>query len=166
MHCNRPLAVASLLLALAWSISSGSAGAATTTTTFLVTANINAVCTISARTLNFGDYTGVQLSAHGGLTVRCTNTTQWNVGLNEGTAPAATVSSRKMTGPGSSFLDYTIYTDGGASVIWGNTPGTDTVSGTGSGATQFLDVYGVVPGFQLTSAPGGYVDTITATITF
>jgi len=40
------------------------------------------------------------------------------------------------------------------------------VSGIGSGATQSLQVYGQIPAGQTTAAAGGYIDTITATITF
>jgi spore coat protein U-like protein len=39
------------------------------------------------------------------------------------------------------------------------------VSGTGTGGDQIVIVYGLVPASQNVGA-GGYVDTITATITF
>jgi spore coat protein U-like protein len=48
---------------------------------------------------------------------------------------------------------------------WGQTVGTDTVTGTGNGAAQALTVYGQVTAGQFV-APGAYSDTITATVTY
>jgi spore coat protein U-like protein len=71
-----------------------------------------------------------------------------------------------MTGPPPHFLNYGLFSDAAGTVNWGNTVGTDTVEGVGTGGPQVITVYGVLPGGQSTAAPGGYVDTITATITF
>ena len=49
--------------------------------------------------------------------------------------------------------------------MWGNTVGTDTVSATGSGASQAYTVYGRVP-MQTTPAAATYTDTITVTVTY
>ena len=62
-------------------------------------------------------------------------------------------------------LSYAMYTDSARSVNWGQTIGTDTVVGTGNGASQALTVYGSVPAGQYV-APGAYSDTITATVTY
>ena len=150
---------------LACAIASDQAVAATATTTFQVIANVQVTCLISATGLNFGDYTAPSLSAQSTITVGCTNTAQWNVGLNAGTAPGATVTTRQMTGPAPFFLNYSLSSDPAHTINWGNTVGTDTVSGTGTGGQQIITVYGFVPASQ-TVGPGGYVDTITATITF
>jgi spore coat protein U-like protein len=99
------------------------------------------------------------------ITVHCTNGTTWDVGLNAGLFSGATTVTRKMTGPGSFSMSYGLFTDAAHSVNWGNTVGTDTKSGTGTGADQTLDVYGLIPGSQNVGA-GHYADTITATITF
>jgi spore coat protein U-like protein len=48
---------------------------------------------------------------------------------------------------------------------WGNTQGTDTLSGTGTGAQQTLTVYGEVPA-QQTPSPDSYKSTVTATVYF
>ena len=48
---------------------------------------------------------------------------------------------------------------------WGNTVGTDTVSGTGNGNAQTLNVYGQI-GSQTTPQPGAYADTVNVTVTF
>jgi spore coat protein U-like protein len=70
-----------------------------------------------------------------------------------------------MTGPGAFLLNYGLFTDATRTTNWGETVGTDTVSGTGTGATQIVTVYGRIPATQNVGI-GGYVDTITATVTF
>lgn len=137
----------------------------TATTSFLVTANVQTNCTIAATNLVFGDYTQVQLNGQSQISLACTNAAPWNVGLNQGTFPGATVTTRRMTGPGSSSLLYFLYRDAAHGLNWGNTIGTDTVSGTGTGTVQTLTVYGGIPASQA-AGPGGYQDTIIATITF
>lgn len=138
---------------------------ATGTATFQVTATVSASCLISATNLSFGAYTGSVMTAASTLSVDCTTNTPYNIGLNAGTSAGATVTTRAMTGPGGATLAYALYRDGGYTQNWGNTVGTDTVAGTGTGATQTLTVYGQMPAGQLV-APGGYTDTITATISY
>lgn len=162
MRCNK-LGLG-LLLAIACNVPTDPAASATATTTFQVTANVNVSCTISATDLNFGDYTEVQLDGQSEISLTCTNSAQWNVGLNDGTSPGVG-NSRRMTGPNNFHLRYHLFSDPARTVTWGNTVGTDTVSGVGTGAVQILNVYGRVPGSQNVGS-GGYVDTITATITF
>ena len=95
----------------------------------------------------------------------CTNTTTYNVGLNAGTATGATVTNRSMIGPAGALMGYRLFSNSGRTTNWGNTVGTDTVAGTGSGAVQSLTVYGQIPAGQYLR-PGNYADTITATITY
>ncbi len=139
--------------------------AATTVTTFAVTAAVQATCNISADPLSFGTYSGATLDATSSIFVTCTAGTGWEVGLNQGTGSGATVTSRFMTGPSPYTLDYALYQDSAHTINWGNTVGTDTKSGTGSGSTQNLTVYGVIPGGHF-PGPGSYSDTITATLSF
>jgi len=154
-----------LLLTSSIGLTTPTVWAATATTTFQVTATVQATCLISATNLNFGTYTGVLVSSTSTITVTCTNTSPYNVGLNAGTAPGATVTTRKMSGPGGALLAYALYQDAAHSINWGNTVGTDTVAGTGNGNAQALTVYGQVGAGQFVT-PGAYVDTITATITY
>ena len=97
--------------------------------------------------------------------MRCTNSTPYNVGLSEGLAPGATVASRKMMGPGMATLGYSLKSNDGAMVNWGDTVGVDTVSGIGNGSSQILSVLGQIPPAQHV-ADGPYTDTITVTITY
>jgi spore coat protein U-like protein len=135
------------------------------TTTFSVTVTVPATCTLSASTMNFGTYSGLLLNVTSTLAITCTNTTTYNVGLNAGLATGATVTTRSMTGPASALLGYNLFSDSGRTTNWGNTVGTDTVAGTGSGTAQSLTVYGQIPAGQFPQ-PGSYADTITATVTY
>lgn len=135
------------------------------TTSFTVTAIVQANCSISATALAFGTYSGALINSTSTISVTCTSTTAYNVGLNPGVATGATVTNRMMTGPSASHLGYKLFRDSGRTSNWGNTVGTDTVAGTGSGVVQSLPVYGQIPAGELV-VPGGYSDTITATITY
>jgi spore coat protein U-like protein len=143
-----------------------SAGSQTWTRTLQVTLQqVSAGCGIGANPLNFGNYTGTVLQATTTLQVACTSGTPYNVGLNAGTGAGATITTRKMTGPGGAELGYQLFSNSGHSVNWGNTVGTNTVSGTGANGVQSLTVYGQIPAGQ--SVPtGNYTDTITATLTY
>jgi spore coat protein U-like protein len=157
--------IVGLLLALVSSFPAGPAAAAIATTTFQVTTNVNAACTIAAANLAFADYTNTQLDGQSEITLTCTNSAIWNIGLDAGTSTAATVTTRAMTGTGSAKINYELFSDPTRTTNWGNTVGTDTVSGVGTGAVEIVNVYGRIPAAQ-NPAVGGYADTITATITF
>lgn len=137
----------------------------TTTTMFPVTADIQSLCSISASDLLFGSYTGTQLDNQSQISVTCASGVSWNIGLNAGTFAGATVATRKMTGPGGTSMNYSLFRNSSRTLNWGNTIGTDTLSGTGTGTVQALPVYGRVPASQ-TLPTGGYQDTIVATLTF
>jgi spore coat protein U-like protein len=139
--------------------------AATATTTFAVTATVQATCLVAATPMAFGIYTGVISTSTSIVSVTCTNTTPYNVGLSAGLATGATVTTRSMTGTASALLGYALFSDSARTVNWGLTIGTNTVTGTGNGAAQPITVYGQVPAAQFV-APGAYSDTITATVTY
>jgi spore coat protein U-like protein len=141
-------------------------GGKTASTSTTATATVIKNCTVSATTLNFGS-SGVisaNIDQTSTIQVQCTNTTPYNVGLNAGTAPGATVTTRKMAS-GAKQINYSLFRDVGRTTNWGNTVGTDTAASTGTGATQNFTVFGRVPP-QTTPAPGAYSDTIVATVTF
>jgi len=136
----------------------------TATTHFSLTVIIQSACTISANSLSFGNYSGAQLRATTTLSVTCTDTIPYNVGLNAGTATGATVTNRLMTGPGGTLLHYTLFSNSSYSTNWGNSAGS-WVSGTGTGGAQTLTVYGQIPANQQ-AISGTYTDTITATVNY
>lgn len=154
-------------LAAGFALVGGAAYAATTTSTFQVQLTITAQCIInSAANLNFGSQ-GIlssNVDQSSTLSVQCTNTTPYNIGLDAGTGTGATVAVRKMTS-GANTINYSLYTDAARTTVWGNTISTDTVAATGNGSAQNYTVYGRTPS-QTTPAPGAYADTITVTVTY
>jgi len=139
---------------------------ATDTATFAVSASIVAGCGITASPLAFGAYTGVQTDVETSLSVNCTNTTAYSVGLGAGTSGGtATARQMQMTGTPAIKLFYALYSDLARTINWGDTGGTGLPTGTGSGSAQVIPVYGRMAAGQL-SPPGTYADTITATVTF
>lgn len=157
-----------MIIALAGAGFAGTAGAATATANFDVTLTIQADCTITANPLAFGNagILNTNLDAQTTVSVTCSNTTPYQVGLNAGLGAGATVANRLMTGTSSSAtVAYQLYQDTARTTVWGNTEGTDTVGGTGNGAAQSMNVYGRVSS-QTTPAPDTYQDTVTATVYF
>jgi spore coat protein U-like protein len=141
-------------------------GNLTTSTSTSASATVVSSCNVSATTLNFGS-AGVltsNVNATSILTATCTSATAYNIGLNAGTGSGATVTTRKMTSGGAT-ITYSLYSNSARTTNWGNTVGTDTVSGTGSGLGQSYTVFGQVPS-QTTPAPATYADTIVATVTY
>ena len=137
----------------------------TATTTFRVTARVNAICEVTSNDLAFGTYNPKASSPHQVTTLikaTCTPGSTYQVGLNEGTSPGATINQRKMAS-GTNALNYQLYSDSARSSIWGNTQGTDTVTGVGTGLSQDHTVFGAIPAAQGVPA-GDYSDTITVRI--
>jgi spore coat protein U-like protein len=152
-----------------WPVSSSSCSGftGTATTTFTVTATVPTTCSIATNNLNFGT-AGVltaNMDATTTLSPTCTNGTPYNVGLNAGNGAGATVTTRKMTSGSGATVNYALYQNSTRTANWGNTVGTDTVSGTGTGNAQSLTVYGRIPS-QTTPAPAIYNDTIVVTLTY
>lgn len=161
------LALAVLLGAL--SMTSQYAAAATATGNLTVKLIITSECKVTTGTtasLDFGTkgVIDANIDQTGQISVQCTAGTTYNVGLDAGQSSGATVSSRKMTN-GASTVAYSLYRDAGRTQNWGVTTSTDTVSGTGTGAAQILNVYGRVPP-QSTPTAGTYNDTVAITITY
>lgn len=139
------------------------------TSNFDVTMKIIADCTIAASPLSFGNSQGVlatAVTANTTLAVTCTTTTPYNLGLSAGTGTGSTTSTRYMSGTGGNTgtVQFNLFQTAGAT-NWGNTQGTDTQSGVGTGSSQTITVYGQVPA-QATPAPDTYKSTITATVYF
>ena len=139
-----------------------------TTANFTVQITIQAACQInSAANLNFGTngVLAANVDATSQIIVQCTSGTPFSLGLNAGTGTGATVATRFMTGPSSATISYGLFRDSGHTQVWGNTVGTDRLTGTGTGAAQPFTVYGRVPA-QTTPGVGTYTDTVTATLTY
>lgn len=147
------------------------AEAGTATANLQVQITLIASCAISANTLNFGSSVGVLNAVVNGsstLSVTCSNTTPYTVGLDAGTVAGSTIATRLMAGTTAgntgTTMQFQLYSDSGRTTQWGNSSGT-WVGGTGNGSAQTLNVYGQVP-VQTTPKPDTYQTTITATVTY
>ena len=124
-------------------------------------------CTITATPMAFTTTTVLTGSVRSTstLTVRCVNNNGYQIALNGG-AVAGNVAARKMKNTVSAAtIDYQLSgtLDG---PLWGDgTAGTAMVTGTGTGNSVPVTIYGRVPA-QTTPVPGDYKDTVTATIYF
>ncbi|KJC57351.1 hypothetical protein UP10_30360 [Bradyrhizobium sp. LTSPM299] len=136
-------------------------------------ATILANCNLSATPLNFGSASLLtsNVDAVATLTVQCTNTTPYSIGLDSGAN--ASGSQRRMLNGASNHISYNLYTDAARSAAWSTTTSASSctngagtcVLGTGTGSNQNVTVYGRVPP-QVVPAVGTYSDTVIATITF
>ena len=138
-----------------------------TTDSFDVRITIVAECEItSTETLDFGTQgvLGTDVDATATMEVTCTDTTPYDIGLNEGLGAGATTSVRQMTSGGETIA-YALFQDAGRVTNWGNAVGADTQPATGMGDAQSFTVFGRVLA-QATPAPGTYTDTVTVTVTY
>ena len=144
----------------------GGALAATKTATFRVTATVQSECTIAASDLAFGTL-GIltaNVDALTTLTVTCTSGTAYQIALDEGTAMGSTIEDRKMAS-GSNTLGFQLYRNAARTQVWGETAGTDTLAGTGTGNAQVVQVFGrIAP--QMTPPAGTYDTQIVASINY
>jgi spore coat protein U-like protein len=163
------IALATLLV---FGASAVTATAATSpvTATFQVKMTIQKACTVTAGSgsdidLGTVDSTAVDTSSSNTISVTCSNTTPYYVGLapsNANTAGAGT-----MAGTSGDNVPYQLYSDAGTT-IWGNTATSTAVgngvAGTGTGSAQSLTVYATAPSANFT--PGDYADTVTVNVNF
>lgn len=146
--------------------------AATATTTFQVQMTITKSCAVSATNLNFGSTLSSAInvtdSAAGTVTVTCSKNTPYTVGLAPSAANGGTANgtgAMNGTGGNTDKVPYNLYSNAVRTTVWGDTPGTNTVAGTGTGAAQAaLSVYGLVPSANYT--PDTYADTVTVNVVY
>ena len=143
------------------------AEAATVTGTFNVQVTIAATCALnSASNLNFGTQgvLAANVDQTSTITVTCTNTTPYNIGLDKG-VNGGSVTTRQMKAAGVALINYSLFSDAGRTVNWGQTIGTDTVAATGTGSAQPFTVFGRIPP-QPSPLAAVYNDTITVSVTY
>ena len=146
--------------------------AATASNPLTVTATVINACTVAAGALPFGNYDPTSATPLDGsstspaISVTCTSGESYEIGLNQGTGTGGSATNpRVMTGTPSGTLNYNLFQDSGRLTLWGNTPPTNTVNKTGTGAPQTSQVYGRIPALQASPA-GSYLDTVTITVSF
>jgi len=138
---------------------------ATGTSAYALAVNVAAQCdpSFAVDDIDFGTR-GLLLNDFDALAIvrpRCTNTTPYQIGLDNGLY--ASGNTRRMKSPAGTYVSYELYRDSARSLRWGDTLDVDTVAGSGSAAVQNLTIYGRVPA-QVTPAAGTYTDTVRVTI--
>ena len=149
-----------------------SAHATTANTTFQVLMTITKACSVTATNLTFttsaSTATNVAESTAGTVTVTCSKNTTYTVGLAPSAANGGTANgtgSMNGTGANTDKVPYTLYSNAAHTTVWGNTVGTNTIAGTGTGLAQAaLSVYGIVPSANFT--PDNYSDTVTVNVVY
>lgn len=142
----------------------------TDTQTFNVKLNIISTCDIhteAATDVDFGSQlsTATDITAVGELKINCTNGTTYNIGLNEGLNFSS--GSRYMKNATNILVPYDLYQDSSHAQAWGNSIGTDTLTGTGNGTVQPIMIYGKVrTAGENFIAGDDYIDEVTATVTY
>jgi len=135
---------------------------------FTVSAQNNASCNIAATTMSFGTVGALTTaqSAANKIGITCTNGVKYSVGLSFGINGGTSPTNRFMANPASGQkITYAMYQDANQTQGWGNTPGVDTQAGSGTGLTQNLAAFGVLPP-QATPSPGTYSDIVVVTVNY
>jgi spore coat protein U-like protein len=148
--------------------SGGTGGGTSSQFPFTVNGSVPNSCTLTPKpvpNLAFGNVPGpitsnVDQTTSIGLV--CSGRTAWQIGLNNGLY--ASGATRRMRNGAGQFVVYELYRNSTRTLRWGNTLGSDTLTGTGTGGAQSWPVYGRV-GAQAPSI-GSYSDTITVTVTY
>ncbi|MGU3494050.1 spore coat U domain-containing protein [Xanthobacteraceae bacterium A53D] len=154
--------LAALVLALPASPWAGQAMAATATGNLNVTITITAECLITAvSAVDFGSHGVIAANVDnaGSVSVQCTNTTPYTIGLGVGNGAGATTAIRKLTGPSAATINYSLYQNAARTTVWGNTVNVDRVTGNGTGAAVAIPIFGRIPP-QTTPAIGAYSDIV------
>jgi spore coat protein U-like protein len=148
---------------------------ATYSFTGTLSATVNAACNISASPLEFGStgsFITSNIDATATITARCTNTTPYSIGVNDGTNASGS-QNRMRLGATANYVDYELYTDSARLNAWAATTlstsctsgANSCVLGTGTGSDQSISVYGRVPP-QSAPTIGTFTDTVVITVTF
>jgi spore coat protein U-like protein len=136
---------------------------------FVVQANNVATCNLSTTPLDFGTLSGLTTAqvATGQIGITCTRNANYTISLSNGINGGAGPTARRMvsiSSPGSA-ITYGVYRDASHVQPWGQTIGSDTVSGVGTGLQQNIVAYGYLPA-QGNPAPASYSDTVVVTVSY
>jgi spore coat protein U-like protein len=144
------------------------------TLAFTVSVTLQASCTMSVTTMNFGSASAPitsNVTTTATATATCTSTTPYSIGLDNG--QNASGSQRRMKSSSGSYINYGLYTDSARTQAWSTassstacTNGANTcVLKTGTGSSQSITIYGQVPP-QTSPTVGSYSDAVVVTLTY
>ncbi|WP_432727970.1 Csu type fimbrial protein [Variovorax sp. W6] len=164
----------SLIVAAVLAVTTSAVLAATSpaTATFQVLITVAKACSVTAgagSNINFNtvDSSATNLSASSNISVTCSKSTPYNIGLlpsNNSTTGAGVMSTAAVT----DTIPYQLRSVSATGAIWGSTatstlPG-NGVSGTGTGSAQSIPVWATVASVNVT--PGAYLDTVTVQVNY
>jgi spore coat protein U-like protein len=138
-----------------------------TQASFNVQAQNTATCNLSATAMNFGtlaNLTTAQATTNQ-IAITCTTGAAYAVALNNGINGGTSPTNRIMVSSTNQKLSYGIYKDAAHVQAWGATSGANTLTGTGTGVTQNLTAYALLPA-QGNPSAGTYSDTVVVTINY
>jgi spore coat protein U-like protein len=146
-------------------LSTTTAGAATSTGNVAVSMTITASCVVTNGSLAFGTGSITVLATFniigtGSFGVNCSSGAPYAITLGNGSNFSGGV--RRMSNGSTGFLNYNLYTNSTRTNLW---IGATSVSGTGTGANQTINVWGRVPG-GVSVPSGAYTDTVQITVTY
>ena len=146
----------------------------TVSATFQVTMTIQKACTVTAGApsniaLGTVAATATNVAGNNTITVNCSKTTPYFIGLAPSNANTAGLGAMSGTGANADKVPYQLRSATGTSgAIWGNTATATSVgngvAGTGSGANQTHTVYVTVPSANFT--PDTYNDVVTVNVNY
>jgi len=153
------------------------AQATTATSSFQVQMTITSSCAVTTApgNINLGSFVATSsalTTASGNTTfkVNCSNKTPFTVGLapSAGNGGTANGTGSMLGATNGDKVPYTLYSNSGLTTVWGNTPGTNTMAGTGGGMASGKAV-SFTAYAQATSAdfaPDSYADTVTVNVNY
>lgn len=122
-------------------------------------------CSVGADGLRFGSYDpfgSADTDGAGSIAVTCDEGTAYTLSLGSGSGTRA---ARRMA-YGAHELKYNLYLDAARVLVWGDGIGTThTVTGTGTGVSQIVTVYGRIPARQ-NARVGSYSDMVVLSVDF
>lgn len=160
--------VRAVAMALAVALTPHAATASSVGTTMPVTALTVNACVVAATPLVFGTLNqvgGTPNDTQATVVVTCTPGTTYDIGMDNGAHASGGVRHMAPT-IGSAVVPYALFTNVSRTTSWGNTVGTNTVSGTAGVLPATLTVYGRVPAGFTPVVADAYSDVVTVTVTF
>ncbi len=178
MKFNESLITAALLAV--GSLAAVSANAASPATgSFKVNLTVQASCNVTAaigtQDINFGAVDAkaiVALTASSAATidVECSKGTPFKVALSPtGTSTTGTGTLKSTTTGNSDTIPYSLYSNAGATTVWGNTVSTNTVNGTGTGFGGGASLFKYTATAKVLTTdvkPDTYSDTVAVAVTY
>ena len=160
-NAYRNIAVTSIAtLALGW----GSLAIAQESATFDATAEVAAVCEITAgNALAFGQYNPVTAAAVEATTTISVTCSDGMTGTEVGLVSSGEMSDNATT---PNALAYGLFQEASRTTAWGDSVGVDRQSVAADGMAQVMTVYGRINADQTTAPVGSYAETVTATVYF